>query len=118
MALLPFGDCHGAILLSVAATSDSRASSLGPPVSWAEKCGTILQKVLDSLGLEQQWFDRPVDEYYIPGYYSKIKNPMDLGTMKNKLDTGKYKHPSAFCEVGRIALSDGQTTSTACSSSA
>ena len=32
-------------------------------------------------------------------YYSKIKSPMDLGTMKGKLDSGQYRAPEEFCEV-------------------
>ena len=44
----------------------SHGSSFGGQ-NWEDKCREILQKVLDSLGIEQQWFDRPVDEYYIPG---------------------------------------------------
>lgn len=83
-----------------AATSEmSHGSSGGGGHDWVEKCRDILVKVLETLGVEKQWFDRPVDEYYIPGYYSKVKNPMDLGTMSRKLEAGKYKGPQAFCEV-------------------
>ena len=64
-----------------------------------EKSLDIVQKLFEALGHEKQWFDRPVDEFYIPGYYKKVKNPMDLGTIKDKLDRGRYKNPNDFCEV-------------------
>ena len=86
-----------------AAVSESRVSSQGG-ASWAEKCQNILQEVLTSLGIESQWFDRPVDEFYIPGYYSKIKEPMDLGTMKEKLNSSKYEGPEEFCKVFQIVF--------------
>mmetsp|Transcript_18297 Transcript_18297/g.37033 ORF Transcript_18297/g.37033 Transcript_18297/m.37033 type:complete len:2677 (+) Transcript_18297:174-8204(+) len=35
-------------------------------------------------------FKEPVDESQAPGYYDVIKNPMDFGTMKTKVDNGDY----------------------------
>lgn len=32
------------------------------------------------------WFLRPVDPNEAPGYFRVIKNPMDLGTIKTKLE--------------------------------
>lgn len=83
------------------ATSDHSPDGSWSNQNWPDKCREVLQKVLDNLGLEKQWFDRPVDEYYIPGYYSRVKSPMDLGAMTRKLDHGKYKGPQGFCEVNR-----------------
>lgn len=59
----------------------------------------MVKDQLVSLGPEAQWFDRPADVRYIPDYYQKIKNPMDLGTMLQKLDSGRYKNPQSFCNV-------------------
>lgn len=35
-------------------------------------------------------FKEPVVESQAPGYYDVITNPMDFGTMKSKLEEGKY----------------------------
>ncbi|KUI73758.1 Bromodomain-containing factor 1 [Cytospora mali] len=45
-----------------------------------------------------QWFLEPVDPVAlnIPTYHSIIKQPMDLGTMSEKLDNGEYESANAF----------------------
>lgn len=45
-----------------------------------------------------QWFLEPVDPVAlnIPTYHSIIKQPMDLGTMSEKLDNGQYESANAF----------------------
>lgn len=45
-----------------------------------------------------QWFLEPVDPVAlnIPTYHSIIKQPMDLGTMGEKLDNGEYENANAF----------------------
>lgn len=93
-------DTAQAELVALAATSDhSPGSSLNNHQNWQEKCKTMINDLLLSLGPESQWFDRPPDKRYIPDYYEKIKKPMDLGTMVQKLDTGRYKEPQNFCNV-------------------
>lgn len=37
-------------------------------------------------------FKEPVNPNEVPGYYEKIKNPMDLNTIINKLKEGKYSY--------------------------
>ena len=59
----------------------------------------MITDLLSSLGPEAQWFDRPPDKRYIPDYYEKIKKPMDLGTMLQKIDSGRYKEAQSFCSV-------------------
>lgn len=46
------------------------------------------------------WFKEPVDpiKYGIPNYYNFVKRPMDLGTVKRKLQTSAYKSPMDFKE--------------------
>lgn len=41
---------------------------------------------------EAYWFKRPVDPVIdqVPNYFTFIKKPMDLGTMKQKLQQHKY----------------------------
>lgn len=45
-----------------------------------------------------QWFMEPVDPVAlnIPTYHSVVKQPMDLGTMKGKLDNGEYESAKDF----------------------
>lgn len=41
-------------------------------------------------------FLEPVDTSYIPDYAAKIPRPMDLGTVRNKLEGGQYAVTSQF----------------------
>lgn len=77
----------------------SQGSSLNNQQNWQEKCKGMISDLLLSLGPEAQWFDRPPDKRYIPDYYEKIKKPMDLGSMLQKFDSGRYKEPQSFCTV-------------------
>ncbi|XP_039629789.1 CREB-binding protein-like isoform X3 [Polypterus senegalus] len=45
-------------------------------------------------------FRQPVDPQFlgIPDYFDIVKNPMDLSTIKRKLDTGLYKDPWQFAD--------------------
>uniref|UniRef100_A0A1I8BLC0 Histone acetyltransferase n=1 Tax=Meloidogyne hapla TaxID=6305 RepID=A0A1I8BLC0_MELHA len=36
--------------------------------------------------------------HLLPDYFDIVKNPMDLKTIKDGLDQGKYKNPWEFCE--------------------
>ena len=49
-------------------------------------------------------FSVPVDAVRlgIPDYYNIVKNPMDLGTVKKKLDDKKYTNPLAFRDDMRL----------------
>ncbi|XP_044018390.1 CREB-binding protein-like [Aphidius gifuensis] len=44
-------------------------------------------------------FRQPVDPQAlgVPDYFDIIKNPIDLSTIKRKLDAGKYKAPLEYC---------------------
>jgi translation initiation factor 2 beta subunit (eIF-2beta)/eIF-5 len=46
-----------------------------------------------------QEFERPVDikRHNIPDYFNVIKHPMDLGTVKKKIDEGKYRDNYRQC---------------------
>lgn len=55
------------------------ASSLVPQI-WVD-CGKIVQDLLKNQQTKI-YFGEPVKESYVPNYYSVIKNPMDLGTIK------------------------------------
>jgi hypothetical protein len=57
-----------------------------------KKANVILQKLIDSN--DSVDFRQPVDwrALGLTDYPIIIKNPMDLGTVKKKLMTGKYKY--------------------------
>jgi bromodomain-containing factor 1 len=41
-------------------------------------------------------FYEPVDSTYVPNYYKVIKKPMDLSTMRRKLENSEYPNANAF----------------------
>ncbi|CAG9460729.1 unnamed protein product [Pedinophyceae sp. YPF-701] len=74
------------------------------PGDWKEQCRQIRQQVFDSLAMipgigdHRSTFGVPVDPKIVPKYYDKIKEPMDLGTMLEKLNNNKYPGPEEFLE--------------------
>lgn len=65
----------------------------------------MVDQVRTSLGSHfAPFFDRPVDSKIVPDYYSVIKRPMDLGTLKSKLHDGHYSAPQQFAEVTQFLL--------------
>lgn len=62
-------------------------------------CEEVLKEVMHSKNWQQnQWFSTPVDPVAlnIPTYHSVIKQPMDLGTMNEKLQRGEYESAKDF----------------------
>ena len=57
-----------------------------------EKCYKITQKLLDHpiSNIFSHKIDENIDQ--APGYYDIIKNPMDLGTIMEKVENGMYKN--------------------------
>uniref|UniRef100_A0A8D9EA60 Cat eye syndrome critical region protein 2 n=1 Tax=Cacopsylla melanoneura TaxID=428564 RepID=A0A8D9EA60_9HEMI len=57
-----------------------------------------MYKIMNRLkSSEDAWpFCEPVDEETAPNYYERIKRPMDLTRMEEKLDQGRYKSFGAF----------------------
>jgi len=53
-----------------------------PPLQIWVDCGKIVQDLLKNQQTKI-YFGEPVKESYVPNYYSVIKNPMDLGTIKS-----------------------------------
>ncbi|XP_077987831.1 BRCA2-interacting transcriptional repressor EMSY-like [Glandiceps talaboti] len=66
--------------------------------SWVRAALNLLQRVSRYRGTNKSkgelnaasWFTRPVDPSEAPGYHKIIKQPMDFGTVKRKLETGLY----------------------------
>ncbi|KAJ2885403.1 hypothetical protein FB639_001779, partial [Coemansia asiatica] len=97
---------------SAAAVSDSAAVAVAvasPLVSSSPSSSLLnssasslktMQRILRKIGRHQSAFpfSRPVDVNLdgCPTYYDVIKNPMDLSTIKRKLDSRKYTDPSDF----------------------
>ena len=54
--------------------------------------------VLDELRKEKRYaaFWRPVDPEEVPDYYEIIKTPMDLDTIRSKVDACRYMHLAPF----------------------
>eukprot|EP00257_Ricinus_communis_P021156 XP_015580572.1 transcription factor GTE10 [Ricinus communis] len=71
-----------------------------------KQCETLLSRLM----LHQYaWvFNNPVDveKLNIPDYFTVIKHPMDLGTVKSKITTGAYSSPLAFAADVRLTFSN------------
>lgn len=62
-------------------------------------CEEVLKDVMSNKNwANNQWFLEPVDPVAlnIPTYHSVVKQPMDLGTMKQKLQGGEYESARDF----------------------
>ncbi|XP_017246613.1 transcription factor GTE7 [Daucus carota subsp. sativus] len=68
------------------------------------KCGVILERLMKH---RHGWvFNKPVDvvALRLPDYYEVVKRPMDLGTVKSKLDKRVYRTPLEFARDVRLTL--------------
>ncbi|KAF5304910.1 hypothetical protein FQR65_LT00794 [Abscondita terminalis] len=70
-----------------------------------------LQEVLaDVLKQDYAWpFIRPVTKHEVPDYYDIITNPMDFGTIKYKLNMGKYKCDADLMEDAVLVFENCKT---------
>lgn len=74
-----------------------------------KQCETVLNHLMSH---QFGWvFNTPVDivELNIPDYFSVIKHPMDLGTVKKKLLSGEYASPLGFAADVRLTFSNAMT---------
>lgn len=74
--------------------------------SIAQQCSTILKKLLKH---NLSWpFKQPVDpvKLQIPDYFSIILHPMDMGTVKSRLDKHMYHGPEEFAADVRLIFSN------------
>ncbi|XP_019086767.1 PREDICTED: transcription factor GTE9-like isoform X1 [Camelina sativa] len=74
-----------------------------------KQCEILLKRLMSH---QHGWlFKSPVDvvKLNIPDYFSIIKHPMDLGTVKTKLTSGTYLTPSEFSADVRLTFRNAMT---------
>ncbi|XP_023636004.1 transcription factor GTE9 [Capsella rubella] len=74
-----------------------------------KQCEALLKRLMSH---QYGWvFNTPVDvvKLNILDYFTIIKHPMDLGTVKNKLTSGTYSCPSEFAADVRLTFSNAMT---------
>ena len=69
--------------LRVRAAPTWRRRRIPRPLQIWVDCGKIVQDLLKNQQTKM-YFGEPVKESYVPSYYSVIKNPMDLGSIKGE----------------------------------
>jgi hypothetical protein len=74
-----------------AATAAGRAWPALPRTEVSKVLNFLLEEVLKHDEARGGIFSVPVPREEFPEYYELIKNPMDYGTMKKKLDNGEYR---------------------------
>lgn len=88
---------------------DISTQQIKPDAMTMKQCGTLLRKLMvHKFG----WvFNTPVDivKLNIPDYFKVIKNPMDLGTIKRKLETDVYLNPREFAADVRLTFANAMT---------
>ncbi|XP_057721705.1 transcription factor GTE8-like [Arachis stenosperma] len=72
-------------------------------------CESLLKRLMSH---QFSWvFNSPVDvvKLNLPDYFTIIKHPMDLGTIKRKIAAGSYKGPLEFAGDVRLTFSNAMT---------
>lgn len=80
-----------------------------PNAGLLKNCENLLKKLMAH---QYAWvFNTPVDvvKLNLPDYLKIIKNPMDLGTIKDKLRLGKYTSPLDFLADVRLTFTNAKT---------
>ncbi|EFJ05740.1 hypothetical protein SELMODRAFT_431331 [Selaginella moellendorffii] len=74
-----------------------------------KQCGTLLKKLITH---KHAWvFNEPVDavKLGLHDYHKVIRRPMDLGTIKKKLEGGHYRTPVEFADDVKLTFSNAMT---------
>ncbi|XP_048549018.1 transcription factor GTE8-like [Triticum urartu] len=84
-------------------------STVLPEATILTQCESILKKLMTQKF--SHIFNVPVDveKLNIPDYNEIIKHPMDLGTIKKKLDSGSYTSPFDFAADVRLTFNNAIT---------
>ncbi|PSS33475.1 Transcription factor like [Actinidia chinensis var. chinensis] len=78
-------------------------------VNLMKQCEALLKKLMQH---QYGWvFNTPVDvvKLNIPDYFTVIKHPMDLGTIKKKIASSEYASPLDFLDDVRLTFSNAMT---------
>ncbi|KAL5998203.1 hypothetical protein ACLOJK_009141 [Asimina triloba] len=89
--------------------SEPPAASSTKNVMLMKQCETLLKRLMSH---QYGWvFNTPVDveKLNIPDYFTVIKNPMDLGTIKSKIASAAYSSPWGFVADVRLTFSNAMT---------
>ncbi|KAL2515087.1 Transcription factor GTE10 [Forsythia ovata] len=78
-------------------------------VTLMKQCETLLNRLMTQKNA--LIFNSPVDivAFNIPDYFNVIKHPMDLGTIKTKLLSGRYSSPEEFAANVRLTFKNAMT---------
>ncbi|KAJ8536584.1 hypothetical protein K7X08_034985 [Anisodus acutangulus] len=74
-----------------------------------KQCETLLNRLMSH---QHGWvFNNPVDvvKLKIPDYFTVVKQPMDLGTIRSKLHSGEYLSPLQFAADVRLTFKNAMT---------
>ncbi|KAK9278613.1 hypothetical protein L1049_028186 [Liquidambar formosana] len=74
-----------------------------------KQCQILLNRLMSH---QFGWiFNTPVDveKLNLPDYFTVIKHPMDLGTVKSKITSGEYSSPLGFATDVRLTFSNAMT---------
>jgi len=74
---------------------------------WAQ-CSKLVAELLKNQNVNT-WFGRPVDLRFAPNYYELIETPMDLGTIKSKVDGRMYETIYQFRDDVRLVWANCRT---------
>ncbi|KAL3526322.1 hypothetical protein ACH5RR_010978 [Cinchona calisaya] len=89
--------------------SVKHGSVSNPNATMMKQCEMLLKKLMTH---QYGWvFNTPVDtvKLNIPDYFTVIKYPMDLGTIKSKLASGEYSSPLDFHADVKVTFSNAMT---------
>lgn len=81
----------------------------GSNAALMKQCENLLKKLLSHQ--HASVFNEPVDivKLNIPDYFTVIKHPMDLGTIRKRLTSGAYSSPLEFLADVRLTFSNAMT---------
>ncbi|RWW34750.1 hypothetical protein GW17_00000487 [Ensete ventricosum] len=90
-------------------TAERPVSASNSNLALMKQCQTLLKQLMSH---QYGWvFNKPVDpkKLNIPDYYTVIKQPMDLGTIKKKMTSGAYSSPWVFVADIRLTFTNAMT---------
>lgn len=89
-----------------ASSKRRRAATSGIGPEWTTDMRGVLLQICSMPQAEP--FLEPVSERDAPGYHEVIKRPMDLGTVRRKLDAGEYTTPVQFSQDMTLIWTNAQ----------